>query len=38
MPVKTLKTRMPMKMETFKARIYYPAIIFFYCILEHPVK
>lgn len=29
MPVKTLRTRMPMKMKTFKARIYYPTIIFF---------
>lgn len=29
MPVKTLKTRMLMKMKTLKARIYYPTILFF---------
>lgn len=32
MSVETLKTRMPMKMKTLKAKIYYPTIIFFFIV------
>lgn len=35
MPVKTLKTRMPMKIKTLKARIFYPTISFFSTVFSN---